>query len=94
MTVHDLFALDAPEPDALRPPRTRTPLIVFLVALLHVGALAASALAPREPPATPHFMRTKVLEWHAVDEGDATAWRTDGSWRPALVRVPPRVLER
>ena len=93
MTVHDLFALDAPEAQVLRPPRTRTLLIVFVVALLHVGALAASALAPLEAPATPHFMRTKVLEWHAVDEGDAMAWRTDGSWRPALVRVQPRAFE-
>ena len=94
MTVHDLFALDAPEPEPLRPPETRTPLIVFVVALIHVGALGASALAPLEAPAAPHFMRTKVLEWHAVDDGDAMAWRTDGSWHPALVRIPPRAPER
>jgi hypothetical protein len=94
MTVNALFALDASEPEPLRPPPTRTPLIVFLVALAHVGALGASALAPREAPAEPHFMRTKVMEWHAVDDGEATAWRTDGSWRPAIVRVAPRGFER
>ena len=101
MTLHELFALPAEEPVVRRPPNTgwRTIAIVAGVAMLHVGVLFASAVTPRQESNEPHVVRTKVMQWHRADQptdpsGEWADFRTDGTWRPAIVRMPARAFER